>query len=179
MIRVSWIDSDTADEAARAIRRERIEPRIPDRTSSSVSVLGDKDSACSRRRPQSCRVRTGAREGGNVSTGTSRAAIVRSTCRQICCASGSDLHEITAVRVRARGRKLRAISFEECPVAGPILGPPDAQGALEDCSSADRIGNDGRVKLCAFAAGYDGTAGDDPFQRIAVPEVYIVEVPRE
>src|SRR5206468_9860254 len=83
------------------------------------------------------------------------------------------------VRVRARGRKLWAISFEERLVAGPILSPPDAQGTLENCPCADRIGNDGRVKLRAFTAGYDGTAGDDPLQRIAVPEVYIVEIKEE
>ena len=59
-------------------------------------------------------------------------------------------HEVTARRVRARGRKLRTVGFEKCLVARPILGPPDAQGALEDRSCADRIGDDGSVKLRGF-----------------------------
>src|SRR5215471_11948657 len=179
MVGSSGINRDTADEATRAIRRERIQPRIFDRTRTLVSVLGDKHSACSCRSPQSCGIRTRAREGGHVSTSPRHSTVICSTCRQIFCASGADAHEITAVRICAPRRKLRTVGFEECLVASPILSSPDTLGSLEDPSCGDRVGNNWSVKLCAFAAGYDGTAGDDPFQRIAVLEVYIMEVPRE
>src|SRR5437868_7573466 len=162
MIRVSWIQRDTADEATRAIRCKRIEPRIGHRMSTSVSVLGDKETSRCCCCPQGRRIGTSPPEGGHVSARPRRSPVICSTCRQICCASGTDLHEITAVRVRARRRKLWAISFEECSVARPIPTSPDALGPLENCSCADRIGNDWRVKLCAFATGYDGSAGDDP-----------------
>src|SRR5262249_2754831 len=95
------------------------------------------------------------------------------------CPSRTNPNEVATSRIRSRRRKLRTVGFEECLVAPPILSSPDTLGSLEDPSCDDGVGNNWRVKLCAFAAGYDGTAGDDPFQRIAILEVYIMEVPCE
>ena len=81
----------------------------------------------------------GARDRRHVPAGTSGPAVVCSASCQIGCASGADADEITTGRVSAGGRELRAVRFEERLIASPILGPPNAQGALEDCSSGGRI----------------------------------------
>src|SRR5438067_13746791 len=162
MIRISWIHRDTADEATRAIRCKRIEPRIGHRMSTSVSALGDKETPRCCCCPQGRRIGTSPPEGGHVSARSRRTPVICSACSQICGAGGANLDEITAVRVRARRRKLWAISFEKCLVARPVPSSPDALGTFENCSCAHRVGNNWSIKLCAFATGYDGTAGDDP-----------------
>src|SRR6266480_182010 len=128
----------------------------------NISVLGDKETSCRRGCPQGRRIGTSPPEGGHVSARSRRSPVICSTCSQICRANRAELHEITAVGVRARRRKLWAISFEECLVARPISSSPDALGTFENCSCAHRVGNNWSIKLCAFATGYDGTAGDDP-----------------
>ena len=176
MIRVRWIDSNAADEATRTVRGKRIQPGVCDAGVCGVGIFRDKHASCRRRRPQSCGVRAGARERRHVAAGPRRSAVICSTCCQICCASRADLDKVAAGRIETGCRKLRAVGFEEYPIASPILSPPDAQRPFENRPSASRISDDGRVKLCAFTAGPDWTAGNNPLQGIATPEVYIVSV---
>ena len=178
MIRIRWIDNDAADKAAGAVRSKRVEPRVRNACICRVGILGDKDASRRRRCPQGCCVGTRAPERCHVPTGTSRSTVI---CRGHCqprCASWSDGNEVATRRIIARGKKLRTVFFEKRLVASPILRPPDAQRALEDCSRSGwiRIGNDGRVKLRTFAAGCDRPTRDDPLHWVAILEVNIVEI---
>ena len=146
---------------------------------SSVGVLRDEDPACRRCRPQGRRIRSAARDRRYISTGKGRSTVVCRGYGQSRRASRTNGHEVTASRIRPRGCKLRAIGFKECLVASPILGPPDTQRSLEYRSCADRIRNDGSVKLRTLATGHDRTTRDDPLHWIAIPEVHIVEVRSE
>src|SRR4030095_14569416 len=75
---------------------------------------------------------------------------------------------------------LRAVGFQECLIASPILGAPDTERALEDCSGGGGmwIGHNGRVKRWRVGRR-DWTAGDHPLQRIAVLEIHIMKSARE
>src|SRR5439155_6328494 len=88
-----------------------------------------------------------------------------------------DLIEIASRRIVTWRCKFRTVGFEERLVAGPILGSPNTQRSFKDRASAERIGNDRRVKLCAPRFGRsDRATGDDPLCRAAVLEVHIVEI---
>src|SRR5262249_38448889 len=115
----------------------------------------------------------------HVSAGTTDATVVSGACCQIRRASRANLYEVTAGRICTGGRKLRAVGFQKCTIARPILSSPDTQGTLEDRSASDRIGNNGSVKLRTFAAGHNWPTGDHPLQWIAAPKVHVVKVSTE
>ena len=87
------------------------------------------------------RIRSGARDGCHGSARSSRSTVVCSACRQIRRTSWADLDEVTTSRIRTGSRELGTVRFEECLVAGPILGPPDAQRAFEDRSRSLGMGS--------------------------------------
>ena len=130
MVRVRGINGDTADESRRAICIERIEPvyvtlvfvvsaflEIRLVPALLLPIMSQYQKCRARPLP---RFRRNALFHGSLRRG-----------RQFCRASGPDPNEITASRVRTRGRKLRTVGFEECLVASPILGSPDTQRSLE------------------------------------------------
>src|SRR5262249_24164161 len=162
---------------------ECVEPRISNAGVCCVGVLRYKDSSRRRSCPQGRSVRARACDCRHGSASKSRSAVVRrrtGACRQIRCSCWPNLDEVAAGRVCTSRRKLRAVGFEERLIAGPILGPPDTQGALEDCSRSGGIWirNDRRVKCRRFGRR-DWAAGAYPFHRIGILEIHIVEIPRK
>src|SRR5439155_21680509 len=88
--------------------------------------------------------------------------------------------EVAAGWIGTRRREFGAVRFEKRLITGPILSPPNTQRSFEDRSRVERIGNDWSVELRPTRfGGRDWPAGDHPLRRVAVLEVYIVEVSAE
>ena len=113
--------------------------------------------------------------------GTTCSAVIRSGRCQDRRASRADADEVAAGGVRTRGRKFRAVRFQECLICRP--NPESARHSDEPWkivpALTDWIGDDGRVKLCPFAVAAIGPLAMTHFVWVAILEVHIVEIPGE
>jgi hypothetical protein len=102
----------------------RIEPRVGHRVCCGVCVRRDKDASSRRSGPQRPRVAWGPLDRSDKPTRAGRAAVGRYS--QIGVSLRSDLDEV-ATRWRSTWcGELGTIGFEECLIAAPVLGSPDA-----------------------------------------------------
>ena len=97
-------------------------------------------------------VARGPLDRSDKATRAGRAAVGRYS--QIGVSCGTDLDEVTAVRIGPRSGELGAVGFQERLVSAPILRSPDALRALENRAGARgiRIGDDWRVEVRSFRA---------------------------
>src|SRR5213076_353897 len=83
----------------------------------------------------------------------------------------ADDDEVTAPRLVARSRELRAVRFEECLVTPPVPRPPHALLAQEDRPGNEGVRDDRLVECRGL--GKQRAGDNDPLARIAVLEVRI------
>src|SRR6266446_1896686 len=129
MVRVRWINVDRANRPSRIVLVRRFIQAVPyDRRRGSVGVVGNEEAASTGRGPERAGILRSSLEPGNCSANAVRTPILRS---QVAVTT-ADWHKVTATRFASRSGKLGTIRLQSIAVAAPVLGSPDAEGALID-----------------------------------------------
>ena len=180
---VCRVDRDRTDDAARLGVRPGVNALPDDRRRRIVGVVGNENTAGARGDPHRASILGGALNPRDGAAAASRTIDNRRVLLvgQIRGASGPNPDEVTATSFCGACREFRAVRFEQCGIAAPVLRAPDRERTLEDRSSHRRVrvGDDRRVEERRLGTRQDRRRDNHPLRRVAAAEVRIVGLPGE